>query len=1026
MASPEKTQRTHAPSRPGRLPLWAALCFFCSGAAGLLYEIVWSKELAYLLGSSLHAVAAVVASFLLGLALGARFLGVPLSRRGGAPAAGGSARTYALLELGVGVLGLLILPALRASDPLIGQLYRALGGEGPGFASARLVLVMLALLPPAALMGATLPVLVAHVEHDLVGAGLARLYALNTFGAVAGSLAAGFVLLPGLGLSATTLVAAVLNALVAAVAWTRAGAAPAPSAGPAAAASAVSAHAAPLDTSARGAMAALFALSGFGALAFQMAWVRLFGLVFGSSVYSFSAVLGVYLLGIAVGSALVARSLPRLANLASFGVLQLALAATAALAVQAFPGLPQHMLDMGTHAGGDWRGLLFAEVGTVALLIGAPCAILGALFPLATRLLQSRDGGHATGLAYAVNTAGTIAGSLVAGFVLVPTLGVQGTHMTGVVLAGAIGLAALLLAWQRRELKGAPLMAGALAAFATVLFIVIAPAWDPTLMTAGVYRPMQAVKVNAFAAGAPDAVRRATQNDRVLYYHEGINASVILCTDAESRELWLRVGGKVDASTLDMETQVLLGLLPAALADSGARALVIGHGSGVTTASVLAGGAGKTEVVELEPGVVAASRWFHAKGEDPLDDARTRLVLGDARTHLLYGKGKYGLIVSEPSNPWIAGVNNLFTVDFYRRVRARLEPDGVFCQWLQLYELSPETFATLLRSYLEVFPQGQVFCVWRNVDLLLVAAPPGRKLDILRLRTAAARKMLDRARIPEPAMLAAYWAGPLDSLRSRAGSAPFNSDDRPVVEYRAPRDLVEVGRTQLGGHPDVIGRLPFVAYEPSGPLFSEWQTADWYSARAHWLFEQGDSARAARTVVAARDAAPAAAVALDAMLATAAAHARSQAAYDEAIRLMGEGMKAEARASLERAVEIDPENAHAWVVLAERRRIDGDLAGSAAAIEHARRSSDVQVRSDAEVMAGMLALAKQDPDGALAAFAAAQRLAPGNARAYLYEAQVHAQAGDLNATVAALRRGLAASPGAQELTAALVKLGQVP
>ena len=132
------------------------------------------------------------------------------------------------------------------------------------------------------------------------------------------------------------------------------------------------------------------------------------------------------------------------------------------------------------------------------------------------------------------------------------------------------------------------------------------------------------------------------------------------------------------------------------------------------------------------------------------------------------------------------------------------------------------------------------------------------------------------------------------------------------------------------------------------------------------------------------------------------------------------------RASLERAVEIDPENAHAWVVLAERRRIDGDLAGSAAAIEHARRSSDVQVRSDAEVMVGMLALAKQDPNGALAAFAAAQRLAPGNARAYLYEAQVHAQAGDLKATVAALRRGLAASPGAQELTAALDKLGQVP
>jgi spermidine synthase len=1005
--------------RASTLPAWATLCFFFSGAAGLLYEIVWSKELAYLLGGSLHAVAAVVASFLLGLAIGARLLGVPLARRGN------GARTYAALELGVGLIGLLILPALRASDPLIGQLYRSFGGEGVAFASARLVLVMLALLPPAALMGATLPVLVAHVERDRVGAGLARLYALNTLGAVAGSLAAGFVLLPGVGLAATTFVAAALNAGVAAVAWSAGRGSPA--AGVAAAETPAATPApAPLDPATRRIMAALFALSGFGALAFQMAWVRLFGLVFGSSVYSFSAVLGIYLLGIAVGAALVGARIARVGTLAGFGALQLVLAATAALAIQAFPGLPQRMLDMGTSAGADWRGLLLAEVGTVALMIGAPCVLLGAIFPVATRLLQSRDGGHAAGLAYAVNTAGTIAGSLVAGFVLVPSLGIQGTHVTGVALAGVIGVIALLTAWRRRELKGMPLMIGGLAAFATVLFVVIAPAWEPTLMTSGVYRPSQAVKVNAFAGGAADAVRRATSNDRVLYYHEGINASVILCTDAENRELWLRVGGKVDASTLDMETQVLLGLLPAVLADSGARALVIGHGSGVTTASVLAGGAGSTDVVELEPGVIAASRWFHAKGEDPLDDPRTRLILGDARTHLLYGTGRYGLIVSEPSNPWIAGVNNLFTVDFYRRVRARLEPDGVFCQWLQLYELSPETFATLLHSFLDVFPQGQVFCVWRNVDLLLVAAPPGRTLDLPRLRTPAAREALDRARIPDPAMIAAYWAAPLDSLQAIAGSAPLNRDDRPVVEYRAPQDLVDVGRAQLSGHPGVVGRLPFVASEPPGPLFAAWPTADWYGARARWLLEQGDSSHAARTVLAARDAVPGEAAALEALIATSAARARSRAAFDEATRLLGQGLKAEARAALERAVEFDPENARAWVVLAERRRVDGDLPGSAAAIERARRSSDVQVRSDAEMMAGMLALAKQDPAGALAAFTAAQKLVPGNARAYLFEAQVHLQAGDKDATVAALRRGLAASPGAQELAAALVKLGQVP
>src|SRR6185436_3107926 len=226
--------------------------------------------------------------------------------------------------------------------PVIGQLYRSFGGEGVAFALARLGLLVLALLPPAALMGATLPVLVAHVERDLVGAGLARLYALNTLGAVAGSLAAGFLLLPVLGLTATTFVAAGLNVAVAAVAWTRGGSASRAGTAPEPAAVVPEASLAPAP---RRVVALMFALSGFGALAFQIAWVRLFGLVFGSSVYSFSAVLAVYLLGIALGSALAGSRLSKLATLGGFGALQLMLAASAAFAVQAFPSLPQRMLD---------------------------------------------------------------------------------------------------------------------------------------------------------------------------------------------------------------------------------------------------------------------------------------------------------------------------------------------------------------------------------------------------------------------------------------------------------------------------------------------------------------------------------------------------------------------------------------------------------------------------------------------------------------------------------------------------------
>src|SRR5438552_10241857 len=209
------------------LPLWGALCFFASGAAGLLYEVVWSKQLSYLLGNSLHAVATVVAAFLCGLALGARLLGVPLARRGQGP------RTYALLELGVGLLGLISLPVLRGLDPMIGQLYRSLGGASAAFALVRFGVVFALLLSPTALMGATLPVLVGHFERERVGPALARLYALNTFGAVVGSIAGGFALMPGVGLTGTIVVAAVLNGVVAVIAWSRSGARVVPATGPA-------------------------------------------------------------------------------------------------------------------------------------------------------------------------------------------------------------------------------------------------------------------------------------------------------------------------------------------------------------------------------------------------------------------------------------------------------------------------------------------------------------------------------------------------------------------------------------------------------------------------------------------------------------------------------------------------------------------------------------------------------------------------------------------------------------------------
>jgi len=556
---------------------------------------------------------------------------------------------------------------------------------------------------------------------------------------------------------------------------------------------------------------------------------------------------------------------------------------------------------------------------------------------------------------------------------------------------------------------------------------IVAPRWDPALMSAGIYRPTQAANLGAYvrSLGEPGAVvRRGMMTEHVLYYREGINGSVMVGTDDEGRERWLRVGGKIDASTRDMETQVLRGLLPAALADSGARTLVIGLGSGITTAAVLAAGAGATDVCEIEPHVVDASRYFHPPGSHPLDDPRVHLVLGDARTQLDHGGGRYGLVVSEPSNPWIAGVNNLFTVDFYRRVRERLEPDGVFCQWLQLYELSPATFSSLVASFLDVFPHGQLFAVWRAVDLLLIACPESRALSLARLRSPAARRLLERARIVSPEALAGYYAGPLASFAGAARGAPLNRDDRPIVEYRAPRDLIAVGRSSLHGDARVIGLVPFAAAPPAGALFADWKPDDWYRDRASLFVDQRDLARARRVAQsAAAHGQPDLARQLERDIAAGERTRRGLAEVERARQLLEAGRQADGRAALERAVEIDPANLRSWVMLANQRRIAGDLAAAEAALSRGRTSADTGTRVEAALVQGMIEGQRRRPLAAAAQFREAERWNPSLARGYVFEAQALMESGDRVGALAALRRGLANNPRDRDLEGMMSRIG---
>jgi tetratricopeptide (TPR) repeat protein len=343
---------------------------------------------------------------------------------------------------------------------------------------------------------------------------------------------------------------------------------------------------------------------------------------------------------------------------------------------------------------------------------------------------------------------------------------------------------------------------------------------------------------------------------------------------------------------------------------------------------------------------------------------------------------------------------------------------------MQLYELSPATFASMLASFLAVFPEGHAFSVIGSLDVLLVAMPADRAIDLERLGRPAAQRLLARAKIGSAESLAGYYAGPFSALSAAAAGAPLNRDDRPVVEYRAPRDLIEVGRAALHGLPAVLALVPDQP-PPAGSAFARvWTPEAWYTARVRQLVAIGEFERArAHTREAERAGLGLLAHRLDDEIAAGERRRRQQDAIEEAGAYLATGRKEEGRRLLERAVELDPANGRAWLMLSDQRRVAGDLAGAATALAKGCEDRSPELAAEQAMVGGLLELARGNRDSALAQFLAAQRASPPAAQGFLFEAQMRNDAGDVEGAQAALRRGLAALPGDRKITAALATMG---
>ncbi len=749
------------------------LAFFTSGASGLVLEVVWNRLFSTELGVGSLATAAVLAGFMGGLALGSWIAGwlAPRLRR---PVA-----WYGAMEMGIGGLALLVPSMVDLLGPWRNQVRSWWDPPLWGMAVDMLT-VLPAILPPTILMGATLPILARAIgsRGPSGDRSVGYLYALNTAGALSGTLLAGFVLLPTMGLWHTILLAAGANVTVGAAVlfWAARPTRTSPPEPP------------PDQRGITGSGPTLgprvlipgVALGSATAMAYQILWTRAMSVVLGSSTYSFTVVLAAVLTGLAAGGAVASSAVTRLRSPGrALGLDRLVVALAAAPALLFLDRLPDLVLWFLRRADLEpWVLVGFAF--SVAALVVLPATVaLGATFPLA--LAAAKPTGHdqarKVGWLYAASTVGALVGSAATGLLVLPWLGLR----NGMVLV--VTLDAFLAAW---FLAGARSRAWVVALTVALALPVVSPTMDRGRFTSGLYRVSLVKEIY-------------TDTDysepEQLLYEDGLAATITV--ERRGDVLVLKSNGKVEASNrADMPTQVLVALLPLILHPDPKDAMLIGLASGVTAGAALTTDIESLTVAELEPAMVDAARLFSAVNHSPLQDPRTTLVLDDGRNVLARADRTFDVIISEPSNPWIAGVASLFTREAFELAASRLRrPGGLFCQWLQLYEISPDDVRMVLRTFRSVFPHVLTFSSLESgVDLIMIGS-----LDPIRVSFGALDRALSSPRVAAEAarahvrrsydIMARLFLGP-GELAKFAGDGPLNTDDHCRLEFSAPLGLV--------------------------------------------------------------------------------------------------------------------------------------------------------------------------------------------------------------------------------------------
>lgn len=733
------------------LPFAALL--LASGVTALVFETLWVKQLSLVVGVTVHAVTVAVSAFFAGLALGGALFG-RIADRVARPI-----RLYAALELGVAVLGILATLALGASAPLFVRLQTL---AGPLAWALPFVLVGV----PATLMGGTLPAAIRALgpADPSMGRATGLLYAVNTAGAIVGTLLVPFVLVPTLGVRGTGLAAGLLCLVVAALAlWIdrrlargTASKTEAPEASP---------------PNARLALA-LYAVAGAVALGYEVLWSELLVQFLSTRAHAFAIMLATYLGGLAIGSWLFSRVVDRTTNpWRLFGFLIAGAGAASLLTVAAIGSwLPDAQVFAGKWAmratGRETMEMAARFLVAAAAVLLAPTILLGGAFPAAARLATGAGRvGRGVGSVVSLNTAGGIAGTMLTGFLLVPTFGLVGS--LGLLASGGALVGAIAIARSGGD-------GGRTAARLTAAAVFSAVAMTAVLLPRNALSRLLAEK----------------RGGKMLFYEEDTAGTVAVLEQAavggSFRRLYIQgVSNSGDALT-SRRYMRLQALLPLLIHKGEPRSvLVVGLGTGITAGALLAHPSLERRVVaELLPSVVHAVHLFEGN-LGAASDPRVEVRIGDGRHELLRSTDRYDLITLEPPPPSAAGVVNLYSRDFYDLCRTRLAPDGLMAQWWPLPTQNDEDSQSLVRSFLDAFPYATAWTTEAN-EMLLVGSTSPIELDGRRIAERFSRgtiaSTLAEVGVESPAALLATWVTGREGLERYAGDAAPVTDDRPLIE----------------------------------------------------------------------------------------------------------------------------------------------------------------------------------------------------------------------------------------------------